>query len=47
MPEQVKVSLINIMLAIAFETAQETDVNDILNEFKRNFGIVNKGHGGN
>ena len=42
LPYQVKVSIINIMLVSAFETAQEVDVVDALNEFKKNFTIVNK-----
>ena len=42
LPYQVKASLINIMLVSSFETAQEVDVNDILNDFKKNFTIVNK-----
>ena len=43
LPYQVKASLINIMLVSSFETAQEVDVNEILNDFKKNFTIVNKG----
>ena len=42
LPYQVKASIINIMLVSAFETAQEVDVDDALNEFKKNFIIVNK-----
>ena len=42
LPYQVKVSIINIMLVSAFETAQEVDVDDALNDFKRKFTIVNK-----
>lgn len=42
MPGQVKASLINIMLVSSFETAQEVDVDEILDEFKKGFTIVNK-----
>lgn len=49
LPEQVKVSLVNIVLDFAFDTALENlhddKFNDILDEFKKNFAIVNKGAG--
>ncbi len=43
LPHQVKASLINIMLVSSFETAQEVDVEEILDDFKKKFTIVNKG----
>jgi hypothetical protein len=43
LPHQVKASLINIMLVSSFETAQEVNVEEILDDFKKKFTIVNKG----
>lgn len=41
-PDSLKVFLINSLLNSAFEQAQETSINGLLNEFKENFNMVNK-----
>ncbi len=47
LPPQVKVSLINIVLDLGFDIARDNlhdeTFNEILNDFKKNFTIVNKG----
>lgn len=42
LPDQVKVTLINLMLHISFEAAEESDLDDALNDFKERFSIVNQ-----
>ena len=42
LPDQVKVTLINIMLNFSFEAAEENDLNDALNDFKERFSIANQ-----
>ena len=42
LPNELKVFLINSLLSLAFEPAQEANLNGFLNEYKENFNMVNK-----